>query len=85
MDSGKVYSDTRSVSEERHAISMASPSRLSPPPVPMELHLSNRQKLLNSLRHHLSDSSRPLHGFVFLQVNSLSSVSSLYICIYIYI
>ncbi|KAK8553308.1 hypothetical protein V6N13_062117 [Hibiscus sabdariffa] len=50
-------------------ISMAStsPSSLSPPPVPMELHASNRQKLLNSFRQHLSDSSRPHHGFVLLQ------------------
>lgn len=39
----------------------------SPPLVPMELHVANRQKLLKSLRHHLTDSSRPLHGFVFLQ------------------
>ncbi|KAF3439572.1 hypothetical protein FNV43_RR17850 [Rhamnella rubrinervis] len=45
----------------------SSRSRLSPPPVPIELHVSNRQKLLNSLRHHLSESSRPLHGVVFLQ------------------
>ncbi|POO00630.1 Aminopeptidase [Trema orientale] len=46
---------------------MASSSHLSPPPVPMELHVTSRQKILNSLRHHLSHSSRPLHGFVFLQ------------------
>ena len=54
----------------QEAISMASTSSssLSPPEVPMELHVSNRQKLLNSLRHHLSESSRHLHGFVFLQV-----------------
>ncbi|GMN50708.1 hypothetical protein TIFTF001_019838 [Ficus carica] len=44
-----------------------SPSRLTRPPVPMKLHISNRQKLLSSLRRHLSDSSLPLHGFVFLQ------------------
>ncbi|KAE8735419.1 hypothetical protein F3Y22_tig00000340pilonHSYRG00358 [Hibiscus syriacus] len=30
------------------------------PPVPMELHISNRQKLLNSIRQHLSDASRPI-------------------------
>ncbi|KAK3018434.1 hypothetical protein RJ639_004251, partial [Escallonia herrerae] len=40
----------------------------SPPPeVPMELHVANRVKLVESLRQHLSLSSRPLHGFVFLQ------------------
>ncbi|KAI3443668.1 hypothetical protein Pfo_000333 [Paulownia fortunei] len=46
---------------------MASPSSLSPPGVPMELHVANRKKLLGSFRDHLSLSSRPLHGFVFLQ------------------
>ncbi|KAL7096792.1 hypothetical protein ACP275_10G102000 [Erythranthe tilingii] len=46
---------------------MASPSSLSPTDVPMELHALNRNKLLDSFRHHLSLSSRPLHGFVFLQ------------------
>jgi len=50
----------------REAISMGS-SSLSPPQVPMELHFTNREKLLQSLRHHLSHSSRPLHGFVLLQ------------------
>ncbi|XVF88690.1 hypothetical protein PTKIN_Ptkin19aG0070500 [Pterospermum kingtungense] len=44
-----------------------SSSSLSRPEVPMELHVSNRQKLLNSIRQHLSESSRPLHGFVVLQ------------------
>ncbi|XVE98028.1 hypothetical protein REPUB_Repub03eG0070000 [Reevesia pubescens] len=53
--------------EEAIFMASASPSSLSPPDVPMELHVSNIQKLLNSLRQHLSDSSRPLHGFVFLQ------------------
>ncbi|KAG2410927.1 uncharacterized protein HKW66_Vig0015920 [Vigna angularis] len=38
-----------------------------PPKVSMELHVNNREKLLASLRQHLSDSSRPLHGFVLLQ------------------
>ncbi|KAG5041597.1 hypothetical protein JHK85_014073 [Glycine max] len=33
----------------------------------MELHVKNREKLLTSLRQHLSDSSRSLHGFVLLQ------------------
>lgn len=47
---------------------MASPSSLSPPDVPMELHVVNRKKLLGSFRDHLSLSSRALHGFVFLQV-----------------
>ncbi|XP_027176161.1 xaa-Pro dipeptidase [Coffea eugenioides] len=42
-------------------------SSLSPPEVPKELHRLNRDKLLNSLRDHLSISSRPSHGFVFLQ------------------
>ncbi|XP_011093685.1 xaa-Pro dipeptidase [Sesamum indicum] len=46
---------------------MASPSSLSPPQVPMELHMVNRKKLLHSFRDNLSLSSRPLHGFVFLQ------------------
>ncbi|XVE70566.1 hypothetical protein DITRI_Ditri10aG0082100 [Diplodiscus trichospermus] len=51
------------------AISMASTSTSSlfPPEVSMELYASNRQKLLSSLRQHLSGSSCPLHGFVFLQ------------------
>lgn len=62
----------------KEAISMASSSysRLSPPEVPMELHVTNRKKLLDSLCHHLSLSSRPLHGYVFLQVNSLSLFES---------
>ncbi|KAL5573029.1 hypothetical protein UlMin_022626 [Ulmus minor] len=42
-------------------------SRLSPPPVPMELHVTNREKLLNALRDHLSETSRPLRGLVLLQ------------------
>lgn len=46
---------------------MASSSRLPPPKVPMELHAKNREKLLKSLRQHLTETSRPLHGFVFLQ------------------
>ncbi|PKI71099.1 hypothetical protein CRG98_008500, partial [Punica granatum] len=47
--------------------SSPSPSSLVPPTVPMELHVKNREKLLRALRQHLSDSSRPLRGFVFLQ------------------
>lgn len=47
---------------------MPSPSSLlSPPLVPMELHAQNRDKLVVSLRQHLSASSRPISGFVFLQ------------------
>ncbi|KAK7251484.1 hypothetical protein RIF29_34731 [Crotalaria pallida] len=46
---------------------MDSVSSLSPPQVPMELHRKNRQKLLDSLRQHLSHSDRLLHGFVLLQ------------------
>ncbi|KAE8637453.1 hypothetical protein CSA_004486 [Cucumis sativus] len=46
---------------------MALPSLLTPPPVPVELYVTNRQKLLNSFRQHLSDSSRPLQGIVLLQ------------------
>ncbi|KAL5052740.1 hypothetical protein RYX36_033422 [Vicia faba] len=42
-------------------------SSLSPLQVNMELHFKNRQNLLNSLRHHLSQSLLPLHGFVLLQ------------------
>ncbi|KAJ4789078.1 Xaa-Pro dipeptidase [Rhynchospora pubera] len=52
-------------------LAMASPpssSTLSPPVVPMDLHVSNRRKLLDSLRHHFAaSSSRPSHGFVLLQ------------------
>lgn len=49
------------------AISMA--SSVSPPKVRMEVHVRNREKLLSSLRQHLSAESgtRPLHGFVLLQ------------------
>lgn len=43
-------------------------SSLSPPPIPMELHAGNRQKLVDSIRRHLSNSDRPLDGFVLLQV-----------------
>ncbi|XP_020973001.1 LOW QUALITY PROTEIN: xaa-Pro dipeptidase [Arachis ipaensis] len=42
-------------------------SSLSPPKVPMELHVGNRQKLLESLRQHLLQSSLLLRGFVLLQ------------------
>ncbi|XP_015955204.1 uncharacterized protein LOC107479593 [Arachis duranensis] len=42
-------------------------SSLSPPKVPMELHVGNRQKLLGSLRQHLLQSSVLLRGFVLLQ------------------
>ncbi|XAR67184.1 Xaa-Pro dipeptidase [Bertholletia excelsa] len=45
----------------------ASSSSLSPPRIPMELHEINREKLVKSLREHLSQSSRPLEGFVLLQ------------------
>lgn len=48
--------------------SLSPPSTLSPPVVPMDLYVSNRKKLLDSLRDHLSASSRPSHGFVLLQV-----------------
>lgn len=47
--------------------SSSSPSSLSPPQVPMELHVTNREKLLRSLRQQLTETSRPLHGFVLLQ------------------
>ncbi|KAK7369859.1 hypothetical protein VNO80_11905 [Phaseolus coccineus] len=46
---------------------MSMGSSLWPPKVLMELHVKNREKLLASLRQHLSDSSRPLNGFVLLQ------------------
>lgn len=46
---------------------MASSSSLSPPQVPKELHVINREKLLNSLHQHLTETSSPLHGFVLLQ------------------
>lgn len=42
-------------------------SSLSPLEVAMELHLKNREKLLELLHQHHSHSSRPLHGFVLLQ------------------
>nr|AKF43190.1 metallopeptidase M24 family protein [Erodium foetidum] len=42
-------------------------SSLTPPEIPFELHVGNRNKLLKSIRQDLSDSSRPLHGFVLLQ------------------
>lgn len=48
---------------------MASASLLTPPPVPAELYVTNREKLLKSLRQHLADSARPLKGIVLLQVN----------------
>nr|AKF43196.1 metallopeptidase M24 family protein [Geranium maderense] len=47
--------------------SSLSGSSLIPPEIPFELHVGNRDKLLKSIRQHLSDSSRPLHGFVLLQ------------------
>jgi len=42
-------------------------SSLSPPIVNFEVHVKNREKLLKSIRQHLSQSSLPLHGFVLLQ------------------
>lgn len=57
---------------------MASPSLLTPPPVPVELYVTNRQKLLKSFRQHLSDSARPLQGIVLLQVNKPLFNSLLY-------
>nr|AKF43202.1 metallopeptidase M24 family protein [Pelargonium australe] len=42
-------------------------SALTPPEIPFELHVANREKLLKYIRLHLSDSSRPLQGFVLLQ------------------
>ncbi|XP_023531271.1 xaa-Pro dipeptidase [Cucurbita pepo subsp. pepo] len=46
---------------------MASASLLTPPPVPVELYVTNREKLLKSLRQYLADSARPLKGIVLLQ------------------
>ncbi|KAK1365306.1 xaa-Pro dipeptidase-like [Heracleum sosnowskyi] len=46
---------------------MASSSLTPPPEVPMKLHVLNRNKLITSLRDHLSSSSHPHHGFVLLQ------------------
>ncbi|KMS96044.1 hypothetical protein BVRB_002720 [Beta vulgaris subsp. vulgaris] len=47
---------------------MASPcSSLSPPEVPMQLHVINREKLVKSLQQHLADSGRPIQGLVLLQ------------------
>ncbi|KAG1330192.1 xaa-Pro dipeptidase [Cocos nucifera] len=45
----------------------STPSSLSPPEVPMELHARNREKLVRALRDHLAASSRPIRGFVLLQ------------------
>ncbi|XXG48222.1 hypothetical protein AAC387_Pa02g2732 [Persea americana] len=42
-------------------------SSLSPPEIPIELHAQNRARVVQSLRENLLSSSRPLHGFVFLQ------------------
>ncbi|KAK2385352.1 Metallopeptidase M24 family protein [Trifolium repens] len=42
-------------------------SSLSPLKVNFEVHVKNREKLLKSIRQHLSQSSLPLHGFVLLQ------------------
>lgn len=76
-EEGNWWNDDGAMTKEG-AMAMASsspPPRSSlsnppppPPLVPMELHSINRDKLLKSLRHHLSLSSRALHGFVFLQV-----------------
>lgn len=46
-----------------------SPSRLSPPMIPMELHALNRDKLVRSIREHLVSDSLPVTGFVVLQVH----------------
>ncbi|KAF6145333.1 hypothetical protein GIB67_016794 [Kingdonia uniflora] len=54
--------------ENGEAMKMASPSSsLSPPEISMELHEVNRSRIVQSLQQHLTDSSRPLQGFVFLQ------------------
>ncbi|XP_059633078.1 uncharacterized protein LOC132275902 [Cornus florida] len=56
------------MAKPREATAMASsPSSLSPPEIPMELHEINRSKLIKYLREHLCHSSRPLQGFVLLQ------------------
>ncbi|XP_073151521.1 uncharacterized protein [Henckelia pumila] len=47
--------------------SWTSPSTLSPPAVPMELHSENREKLFHSFGDHLSQLGRPRSGFVCLQ------------------
>lgn len=63
----RVYNQTAKPEDKKgEAVSMA--SKLTPPEVNMELHVINREKLLKSLRQHLSETSRPLHGFVFLEV-----------------
>ncbi|GAY50449.1 hypothetical protein CUMW_126740 [Citrus unshiu] len=62
-----VCKSERTPVETKEAISMASSSSLSPPKVPKELYFINREKVLNSLRQHLTETSRPLHGFVLLQ------------------
>ncbi|KAH0657065.1 hypothetical protein KY285_031947 [Solanum tuberosum] len=45
----------------------SSPSSMSPPMIPMELHSLNREMLFNSLLDHLTSCARPLQGFVLLQ------------------
>ncbi|CAL8172017.1 unnamed protein product [Prunus armeniaca] len=67
IQSYKYVSTLVSWFPEKEAISMASLSSLTPPTVPVELYVTNREKLLSSLRHNFSQSSRPIHGFVFLQ------------------
>ncbi|KAF8393509.1 hypothetical protein HHK36_021753 [Tetracentron sinense] len=52
------------MAKPREAISSASSH---PPEIPMELHAINREKLIQSIRKHLTSSHRPLQGFVFLQ------------------
>ncbi|KAL2930244.1 Xaa-Pro dipeptidase [Bienertia sinuspersici] len=42
-------------------------SSLSPPEIPMQLHVSNREKLVKSLQQNLANSGRPIQGFVLLQ------------------
>ncbi|KAL8160837.1 hypothetical protein V2J09_012326 [Rumex salicifolius] len=49
------------------ASAVALRSSLSPPEVPMELHIINRQKLLKAIRQRLSESRRPIQGLVLLQ------------------
>lgn len=45
------------------------PSARSPPSIPMELYAQNRDKLVQALRESLAASSRPIRGFVLLQVS----------------
>ncbi|KAL9227678.1 hypothetical protein vseg_003338 [Gypsophila vaccaria] len=60
------------MAESNGVVSMAtqptpSPSSLTPPEIPMQLHAINRKKLLKSMRQHLSHNNLPIQGIILLQ------------------